>query len=104
MPSTSSSGFLPTLRCVQSPLDKARPAVQEVSLARWLLGQKDERHEQRGHAEQDAVVRRAAAADALLQLGNFGVKNIWDGGGGAEKECEGRQKVAKHCFIINSSS
>lgn len=53
---------------------------------RQPLGQKDERHEQRGHAEQDAVVRRATAADALLQLGNFGVKNIWGGGGGQSQK------------------
>lgn len=41
-----------------------------------LLGQEDEGDEQRGHAEQQAVVGRAAAAHALLQFGNLGVKLV----------------------------
>lgn len=73
VPSISSSGFLPTLGRVRSPLvEAAQPGVTPPR----PLGQKDEGDEQHGHAEQQAVVRRAAAAHAFLQLGNFGVKFV----------------------------
>lgn len=50
----------------EAPLVEAvQPGVMRRRCRR-LLGQQDERDEQHGHAEQQAVVRRAAAAHAFL--------------------------------------
>lgn len=88
---------------------------------RWdeSLGQKDGGHEQRRHGEEQAVPRRAAAADAFLQFGNFGVKFIWrkshrkrkwESEKREERQCErareiegARQRETNHYYIINSS-
>lgn len=66
-----------------------------------LLGHEESSEEERRHGDQQSVSRRTAAADALLQFGDLGVKLIWE----TEKEkgtegTEGRKKILPTVFLM----
>lgn len=74
---------------MQSPLDEGvgrrEGRVQLMREASPLaalrsLGRQHGGEQQHGRAEEKAVAGRAAAADALLQLGDFRVELVWNGG------------------------
>lgn len=116
--------FTSTTGWIRSPLDKAVSSYAwSVTRGDSSLGQEDSGHEQHRHGEKKAVTWGAAAADAFLQFGNFGVEFIWRKRKSTVRErekwekrnkCErarereresmcARQKETNHYYIINSS-